>query len=242
MNANATNVNEGSVEPIPGGLDGCPGGWVLVIGPQGPQGNTDVVPVGEFADVIAMVDAGRPAAVGIDIPIGLPESGSRRCDIEARKLIGPRRSSVFPAPARALLGAETYAEAITRSRAASSKAISRQTFGILGKIREVDLEMTSNRQRTCFEVHPELCFTVLAGAPMVHRKVTAEGRAERLKALRTVFSDVDRHATRRIAGTHPDDVLDAFAAAWSARRWLQGSHIQLGGDLDQRGLRMEVIA
>jgi hypothetical protein len=37
-------------------------------------------------------------------------------------------------------------------------------------------------------------------------------------------------------------MLDAFVAAWSARRWLVRTHIQLGGDVDRRGLRMEMIA
>jgi Protein of unknown function (DUF429) len=39
-----------------------------------------------------------------------------------------------------------------------------------------------------------------------------------------------------------DDVLDAYAAAWSAGRWLSGDYLRLGGGTDQRGLRMEIIA
>jgi len=52
----------------------------------------------------------------------------------------------------------------------------------------------------------------------------------------------DEHAEKRIAGTQPDDVLDAFVAAWSALRWLAKTHIQLGGELDRNGIRMEMIA
>ena len=96
--------------------------------------------------------------------------------------------------------------------------------------------MTPERQEHLVEVHPEVCFTVLAGAPMAHHKSKPEGRAERLAALRRVFHDVDVHAEKRIAGTQPDDVLDAFVAAWSASRWLTKTHIQLGGDVDSRGL------
>ena len=39
-----------------------------------------------------------------------------------------------------------------------------------------------------------------------------------------------------------DDVLDAFAGAWTARRHAAAQHLQLGGEVDARGLRMEVIA
>jgi predicted RNase H-like nuclease len=60
--------------------------------------------------------------------------------------------------------------------------------------------------------------------------------------LSRVFSDIDLDARVRVRGTSPDDVLDAFASAWSATRWLSGRHVQLGGDLDSRGLRMEMIA
>jgi len=206
------------------------------------QSKTQVMVMPDIAAVISNVDSGRVAAAGIDIPIGLPDSGSRQCDIEARKMIGDRRSSVFPAPARGLLGAETYEDAADRSRAISGKGISRQAFAILPKIREVDLVMTSDRQRHLVEVHPELCFTVLAGVPMAHHKSTPEGRSERLAALRSVFPDVDDHATIRVPATRPDDVLDAFVAAWSALRWLTKTHVQLGGDVDRNGIRMEMIA
>jgi predicted RNase H-like nuclease len=227
---------------IVAGLDGCPGGWVQVLVSADGQGKSEVMVIPDIASVVSNVDSGRLAAVGIDIPIGLPDSGSRRCDIEARRMIGPRRSSVFPAPARGLLGAETYEDAVARSRAISGKGISRQTFAILPRIHELDLQITQDRQRHFVEVHPEVCFTVLAGAPMENYKGTSQGRAERLAVLRRVFPDVDEHAAKRIRGTQPDDVLDAYAAAWSARRWLAQTHVQLGGDLDRNGIRMEMIA
>ena len=77
---------------------------------------------------------------------------------------------------------------------------------------------------------------------MGHHKSTPEGRAERLAVLRSEFADLGEHVLARIAKTNPDDVLDAFAAAWTARRWLAKTHLQLGGELDSRGLRMEMIA
>jgi len=60
--------------------------------------------------------------------------------------------------------------------------------------------------------------------------------------LRGVFSDIDTRAVLRLPGTQPDDILDAYVAAWTAQRWLARMPLRLGGDLDVRGLHMEMIA
>lgn len=210
------------------GIDGCAGGWVVVTVEADGGGSRSIRRVDNLTGVVADLDRGRLGAVAIVIPIGLPEKGSRRCDLAARKLIGPRRNSVFSAPFRSVLGALTYEDAAIRCRAVSGKSLTLQAFGILPKIAEVDRLMTPDRQRHLVEVHPEVSFTVLAGAPMSHNKASPDGRAERLLALGGAFSDVDLDAQMRVRGTSPDDILDAFAAAWSARRWLAGRHIQLG--------------
>jgi predicted RNase H-like nuclease len=198
--------------------------------------------VSDLIPVLAMIDRGQLLAAGIDIPIGLLDCDPRPCDLAARKMIGPRRSSVFPAPPRSVLGAHTYEDACARSIAACGKSISRQGFGIVAKTESVDRIMTPARQDVLFEVHPEVSFTVMAGRPMAHYKATAAGRAERLAVLRGEFPDLDQHISTRLPGTNPNDILDAFATAWSARRRLRGVHVQLGGELDARGLRMEMIA
>jgi len=205
-------------------------------------GGAAVECVADLRSVIADLDSGRLAAAGIDVPIGLPPSGPRQCDVEARRLIGPRRSSVFPAPARGVLGATNYTDALERSRTVSGKGISKQAFNILVKIASVDAVMSPERQRHLVEAHPEVCFRILARGPLSYGKRTPEGRAERLKALRGPFPDVDNVSVDRPPGTGPDDVLDAFVAAWTARRWLANDFVRLGGDLDERGLRMEMIA
>jgi predicted RNase H-like nuclease len=229
--------------PFVAGLDGCRNGWVVVTVPaDGDAGDAAVECVPNLDDVIAGLDSGRLAAVAIDIPIGLPAVGPRRCDVEARKLIVPRHNSVFLAPARGVLGATTFREALARSREIGGKGISKQLFAILPKIAAVDALMTSDRQRQLVEVHPEVSFRVLAGHEMSHHKATPEGRAERLAALRQVFPAIESQSAVRLAGVAADDVLDAFVAAWSARRWLTKGHVQLGGDVDERGLRMEMIA
>ena len=120
-----------------------------------------------------------------------------------------------------------------------------QLFNILDKIRQVDLLQSPRLQARLFEMHPELSFTVLAGAPMQSTKRTAQGRAERAAALRDAFGDAPRLAElvrTPPEGARRDDVLDAMVGAWTARRYVAGAHLRLGGERDGRGLRMEVIA
>jgi len=226
------------------GIDGARGGWVVVTVTCDGNDEADVRVVPDLHAVIERIDSGALAAAAIDIPIGLATGEPRRADVEARRLLGARRSSVFPAPARSVLAASTYEQACALSRAACGKAISKQLFNILPKIREVDELVTPRRQQRLFEMCPELSLGVLSGAPMAHAKTTAAGRGERMRALGDVFGrkEIERHIRQTHPGARADDVLDAFAGAWTARRYAAAAHLQLGGDLDARQLRMEVVA
>jgi len=147
--------------------------------------------------------------------------GRRACDKAARKLLGqPRGSSVFPAPCRPALGAQTYAEASSINRQKTTRGLSQQAWGIAPKIKQVDDAITSECQRWAFEVHPKVCFWALnQRRPMARNKKTKEGAAERLFLLRRVFPQVETHLANRPRGIGADDLLDAAAAAWTALRW-----------------------
>lgn len=54
--------------------------------------------------------------VGVDMPIGLPGTERRTAEIEARELLGPRRSSIFWSPPLCTLDASDHAEANHLSR------------------------------------------------------------------------------------------------------------------------------
>jgi predicted RNase H-like nuclease len=224
-------------------MDGCRAGWVLAtVAAESITGARPTVTVmADLSDLIADLDAGRVVAAGLDIPIGLPSSGPRQADQLARARLGRRKSSVFPAPARPVLAATTYDEACDLSRRASGVAISRQLFNILPKIREVDALQSPRRQEHLFEVHPELSFAELAGAPMPYAKRTPEGRATRIDALSAWFGGVHDLAASPPRGAQPDDVLDALVVLWTAQRYRAGRHFRLGGDVDETGLRTEVI-
>jgi predicted RNase H-like nuclease len=128
-----------------------------------------------------------------------------------------------------MLDATTYEEALAIA------GLSKQTYHLLPKIREVDALMTPRRQRIVVEAHPELCFARLIGHPCVGPKRTAEGRAER-RAV--VDLTIDRVPT----GAAWDDVLDACALVDTARRLVRGEVERLGdGARDRRGLRCEIV-
>jgi predicted RNase H-like nuclease len=223
------------------GADGCRGGWVLAVLHPDRRLVVEVVP--RLHAAIADVDAGRLAALAVDMPMGLPDGGPRACDVAARQRLGVRRSSVFPTPVRATLGAPTYAEALARSRAACGRGLSRQAYNLLGKVAELDAVVRPDLQDRVVEAHPEMAFARLGGGPCAHAKRTAEGRAERLALLRGAGLDpgVGRDA-RRLPGAAPDDVLDAVVLTLTASRVRDGAAERLGdGARDARGLRMEVV-
>jgi predicted RNase H-like nuclease len=180
--------------------------------------------------------------IAVDIPIGLleePSVGGRECDKEARRLLGtPRRSSVFTPPTRAALASATYEEAQR-----FGAGMSRQAFGILPKIREVDQLITPELQKTVREVHPEVCFYGLAGYPLRYKKKSTEGSAERLSAVQGRFSGIGRALSMfprvQVAS---DDVLDAYAAAWTALGIIENAanRIPPHPPIDAKGLRMEM--
>lgn len=228
------------------GVDGCRGGWVVAEGSGGLKRVRFVVVEG-FEAVV-----GRAERVAVDMPVGLPEAGARGCDVEARRWLGrPRGSSVFPAPCRAALGAESYLEACARSVAAGSARPSRQLFNILPRVREVDAVVTPELQARVRETHPEVTFAVLSarGRGLEYGKKTPEGRQERWELLRRVgvaYFDPEEERERLGKGrVAVDDVLDAAACLVTAWRMARGEEWVLPEgrvEYDQRGLRMEIVA
>ena len=199
------------------GVDGFHGGWVAFKVDL----TTRATSV-EVVDLSAWLRKRPPelACVGIDIPIGLLD-GTRACDIAARKLLGqPRGSSVFPAPCRAALGAQTYAQASSINRRKTKKGLPRQAWSIVPKIKQVDDAITPDSQRWAFEVHPEVCLWALnQRRPMAQNKKKPDGSQERISVLRADFPGIEQQLSDRPPGVGRDDLLDAAAAAWSALRW-----------------------
>jgi predicted RNase H-like nuclease len=227
------------------GVDGCPAGWVAVIEQTETRSITAHVFL-TFRDLVTAVDA---TVIAIDIPIGLTECHARECDILARRRLGPMRGrSVFPAPIRPALQAPTDAAAKAASMAAQQKGISQQALAIYPKIREVDAALRADAalRRRVVEVHPELTFSTWKGAPILPTKKKVEGHAIRRKLIATDFGpQAFESARNQIERRHAsnDDIADAFAALWTARRIISGTSQTLPADPpnDSEGLPMRMV-
>ena len=80
----------------------------------------------------------------------------------------------------------------------------------------------TTRRCAVFEVHPELSFAVLMGAVPKDSKRTWSGAVSRWRALRGAGLDLSRIDSSTTGPAGVDDVLDAIAIAWSARRAAAG--------------------
>ena len=143
------------------GVDGCREGWIVAI-EDGRELKARV-----FSSWRALI-AGLPKTVfvGVDIPIGLPQGGSRQCDLAARKLLGqPRGSSVFPAPVRGVLRSGNYRELSKLHQEIDGRKLTQQAFRLLPKIAQVDAYLVEDlsRQAVLVEVHPEVSFSIWNG-------------------------------------------------------------------------------
>jgi predicted RNase H-like nuclease len=236
------------------GVDGCKAGWLVAITSVMMENTADnsceynlknVLVAGTFTEVLS--ETSDYKLVCVDIPIGLSDGDKpRECDSEARKLLrGQRASSVFSAPIRPCFSAIDYEAASKISFEHTGKKLTKQTFALMKKIREVDDLMTPERQNRVREIHPEILFWVLNGQkPVELNKKTVPGQAQRHNLLQKIFTDIDSIlAQAPIPGCAMDDVLDAVVAAWTAGQAVIGKAKTLPEKppLDSKRLKMEML-
>lgn len=233
------------------GIDGCRAGWIAArwYGP----GSVPAFTLLRNFTFDRLRDAGLAHArqIAIDIPIGLPESGRRACDLAARAALPPgTRSRVFLDLRRPLLRylPDDYRSANAWGKA-DGKGLSKQAWFILPKVAEVDAAVTPADQVLLREVHPEVIFHQLsAGAPLPSKK-TRRGQGIRLELLAdaglALASGWERQFLRR--DVQLDDLIDAAGCALAAHRIGEGQLRALplegfGGasGRDGRGLAMEI--
>ena len=201
------------------GVDACRGGWVGVLLESGVC-HAMVGPTVEDVLTTALARA-DVVTVGVDIPIGLPDIGRRRADELARLAVGPRRSSVFMTPVRAALDAADHAAGNAVNTALAGEGVSVQAFGLRARIAEVEA-FVRRAPGPVLEVHPEVCFARMNGAPLTSRKVTWAGAVERRALLVQHGVALPDDLGPAGHGAAMDDVLDAAAVAWTAARFAAG--------------------
>lgn len=227
------------------GVDGCRGGWIAVW--RHPGAAPTVTVFEKFGDLL--MELPNDAIIAVDIPIGLPkriQGKGRVAEQTVRPLLPGKAASVFSVPSRETVesgmtfyagyrsGAHSYQQAYELAKKVASstsdppKSLSRQAFGILPKIAEVDANLRADASLPLrvFESHPEMAFRVLNGRmPMSHSKLTDEGAAERRVVLTSCgFGEVFLYQPAPMKAK-TDDFLDACALLLIAGRIRSGEAI-----------------
>lgn len=229
------------------GVDGCRKGWFAVsIGSDGRR-----FEIGIFETIGDLWNSLQNSAlILIDIPIGLPHTGKRLCDIDARRVLKKRAASVFPVPCRQAIRADTYRKACRINQKTLGARLSVQTWNLAGKIRDVDDLLCGNRnaQQWVRESHPEICFWALAGKrPMAYYKKTDQGSAERMRLLKKInpatekiiYTALKNYPRKYLAA---DDILDATALAVTASAGMDAlMSMPENPPRDSMGLPMEIV-
>ncbi len=226
------------------GIDACREGWFYFRFVEhtvtfGVAGTVAEILAGTHQDSFAL----------IDMPMGLRARGKaeRQCDVLARAELGPRRSSVFAAPLRPTLRAKDYASASEQYRRLSGRGLSRQSWNLVPKIRELDqlLQADEAARAVLHEAHPELLFAALAGGPMTEAKKTRAGFTERMTLLSILHADAEALVASAFLAhggfeAARDDVVDAFVLALCARKPEQLLAIPAEPEIDSKGLAMQM--
>ncbi len=195
------------------GADVWKRGWVAVSVERGTVASVDAFD--SFADLVARFS--EAVAFGVDIPIGLPTDPPRPADVLARTFVGPRASSVFNTPPRDVLEAPNYKQALDISYARYGGGISAQSFALRNRIFEV--EAVRRGDDRIIEVHPEVSFRALKGIPLRYSKKSWSGQMDRRRLLAKAGLRLPNNIPGEAGRVPADDILDAAAAAWSAKRW-----------------------
>jgi len=231
------------------GIDGCRAGWFAVIRKNGKWSFTLATSLS-----VLLADYANTERVFIDIPIGLADDSPRQCDQLARRLLSPyRHSSVFSTPVRDAVYAGDYVAACQVNARHTGNRITRQTWNICPKIREVDTYLRQHKlwQARLYESHPEIAFYALNGQnPLPTRKKSSEGQEQRLDLLaqeiepaRQLFTTAMHDYPRN--RLQADDILDAMVLAVMAGRTEQDDNNLVSlpepVERDRYGLPMRIV-
>jgi len=243
------------------GVDGCSAGWFAVFLPMQNEIKSEKTcewGIGIFPKFSFLIDflkkeyTQAEPLILIDIPIGLKAGGrgERLSDLGARRILKARKSSIYPVPCREAVYAGTYEKASELNEKLTGKRISKQAWNIVPKIRDVDGFLTENEilREKVKEVGPEICFQALADLPMKYSKKSPEGFLERKETLGNICLFTDelvgtallRYRRKHLA---KDDILDAFAAAITAKMgYMYGfEYVPFEPEIDSHGLKIQLV-
>lgn len=226
------------------GVDGCRGGWIAAVFDHG---ELRIEKYPDIAQIISVYP--RFDEFLIDMVIGLPSSNSDlRPDSEARKIIVPRTSTIFPVPSRQAVYRDTEADQIAANKEVLGKSLAKQTMALIPKMREIDMFLDENQEykNQIKESHPEVCFARLNGNVVMSKKSQKDGLEERMKILSQYLPElqIDKIlAKSRECRCNADDIMDAICLAITGNLNLQGKGEAIPKNVqeDAKGLRMQMI-
>ena len=225
------------------GIDGSKGGWVCVSGYENNFRELKFEKLEKFHD-IKLKDFNL---VLVDIPIGLDidlKKGGRIVDKLARKELLTNKSSIFNAPSRLVLNAKNYEEA-NKINKSKGMGLSKQSWNLVKKIKEVDEYIRNSNKTIIFESHPEIIFQVMKRDKVSTKKKNDEGIIERRNLLeKNGFNKVflERNLSAKDNFYKQDDFIDACSLFWSANRAIANSEVKIPNDtvLDSEGIIMQI--
>ncbi|MGB0521611.1 MAG: DUF429 domain-containing protein [Flammeovirgaceae bacterium] len=239
------------------GIDGCKVGWVVASIFE------NELSIEIHQHINEVWERYKENVLLIDIPIGLLEDSSvgaaRQCDVEARRLLGKKSSSVFPVPCRQAVYLappekrdgwyRQWHKAVNlQNKKVLGKGLPIQSLGIVAKIKEVDelLQKELIAQTQLLEAHPEVAFYQLKGSELDTSKKTQEGENERLQLIKHFCTIWDTSLTGLQEVRFPksnvntDDLLDAVCLAIHSKLGQINGFASLGNQQDAKGIPMKI--
>lgn len=219
------------------GVDGWSKGWVGVELRDGRFAAAHVA--SRLEEFIKEVPAAT--AIGVDMPLGLVNSGERDADRAVKSKLGRRSSSLFVMPPRPVFSQLDHAAGSALCKAMTGKGISIQAWGLKTKLLEANA-LHESGGLPLWEVHPELSFMELGLRPEDGSKKIWRGQRARLRVLEAAAIVLPEDLGHAVAKVPADDVLDAAAAAWSAHRIALGiaTCIPNPPQLNERGQQLAI--
>lgn len=226
------------------GIDGCKGGWIAAS-LEGSRLNIE-----RFSSITEIMnDYPDTKSILIDMPVGLQSATAhKRPDTYARQIIRERASTVFPAPCRQAIYAETVSRAYEENERVLGKKFTPLTVGIIPKIREVDLFLQNNSyyKNRVLESHPEVCFAILNGRTLMSKKNEFDGMNERIfilqKYIPTLRVNNISDASKQFK-CMMDDIIDAICLAVVGTFMAENKYYSIPPNPmpDDTGLLMQMI-
>ena len=225
------------------GIDGCKKGWFVF---SLTENSFECKIISSLEEIRNEIELSQLTL--IDIPLGLEENKSSRiCDIDLKKILGKKASSVFNAPIYDLLKAKTYEEACSLSFNKTGKKISLQAWYLIPKIRDANNFLQKSKNKELLkEFHPETGFYILNKCKQLnHSKKTENGINERLEILsefidaKNMFNQICKNTLRKDLAK--DDIVDAMCNAVNGKFSAELKSIPVEPEIDKNEIKKEIL-